>query len=117
MKRKIKLSIILTIFVVVFSVVSCGNVFADIAEQAAGVQNNTEIQLKQPISKKRIALKFLLAMFGVAASSVIIFVLLSIYNNLMYSGKIQKIGCAADNDLKTPTNMKDALNIFLKKTK
>ena len=115
MKQKIKILIISAVFAVMF--IPCMDVRADISEQVSGMRERVEFRLKQPMGKKQIALKFLLAMLGVGASSVIIFVLLSLYNNLMYSGRVRKIGSEADKDLKTPTNMKEALNIFLKKTK
>ena len=77
----------------------------------------SDFATKQPIGKRQIAMKFLLAMLGVATSSVVIFVLLSLYNKFFYGGGTTKIINEEDIDFKTPTNMKDAINIFLKKTK
>ena len=71
---------------------------------------------KQPVSKKKIAKKFLLAMAGVAISSVALFLILTIY------GKIQEIWAKTkDLDinksaLNTPDNLQDAIKIFLNKT-
>ena len=39
-----------------------------------------------------------------------------IYNKFMYGGN-GAVQNETDNDFKTPTNLKDAINIFLKKTK
>ncbi len=80
------------------------------------VLNLGDIATKQPVGKRQVAMKFVLAMLGVAASSVVIFVLLSIYNKFMYGGN-GAVQNETDNDFKTPTNLKDAINIFLKKTK
>lgn len=76
-----------------------------------------EIQTKKPIRKRDLAMKFVMAMLGVVASSVTIYVLLSVYNKLMYGSTVQKTNEAEDNKYKTSTNMKEAINIFLKKTK
>ncbi|MCM1265143.1 MAG: hypothetical protein NC200_03000 [Candidatus Gastranaerophilales bacterium] len=78
--------------------------------------NLGDFATKQPIGTRQIAMKFILAMLGVAASSVVIFVLLSIYNKFMYGANVNTQN-ETDNDFKTPANMKDAINIFLKKTK
>lgn len=76
-----------------------------------------DIQTKQPISKRQLAMKFLIAMLGVGLSSVIIFVLLSSYNKFVYGSYTRVEPSEEDNSYKTPTNMKDAINTFLKKTK
>lgn len=78
--------------------------------------NLGDLATKQPIGRRQVAMKFLLAMLGVAASSVVIFVMLSIYNKFMY-GSRNNTQNETDNDFKTPSNIKDAINIFLKKTK
>lgn len=80
-------------------------------------QQSVEMPSKKPMGKKQLALKFIMAMIGVGVSSVIIYVLLALYNKLMYGGVTRMEPSEEDNNLKTPTNMKDALNIFLKKTK
>jgi len=68
---------------------------------------------KEPISKRKIAFKFLMAMAGVATSSVVIYVGLSVYNKLFKTESSAAIGL---NSLRTPENFKDAINIFLNKT-
>lgn len=81
-------------------------------------QNNITYPTKKPLRKRDLALKFILAMAGVAASSVIIYVGLSMYNKVMYGTTTRRVqNNTEDNDFKTPTNMKEALDIFLKKTK
>ena len=76
-----------------------------------------EIPTKKPIGKKQLAMKFIMAMIGVGVSSVIIFVLLSGYNKFVYGSYTRVEPSEEDNSYKTPNNMKDAINIFLKKTK
>lgn len=80
-------------------------------------QQSVEMPSKKPIGKKQLALKFIMAMIGVGVSSVIIYVLLALYNKFMYGGITRTEPSEEDNDFKTPTNMKEALRIFLKKTK
>ena len=120
MKNKIK-QFILSIFVVL--ALTCTipvQVNADTAQQPAqtdSVQAPIQFQTKQPIGKKQIALKFILAMVGVATSSIIIYVLLSLYNKYFYGNSKTSASNEVDEEFKTPTNLKDAVNIFLKKTK
>lgn len=70
---------------------------------------------KQPVSKRKIAKKFLLAMGGVGASSVIIFLMLSLYNRVREGFSGSKID---DNEpsLETPTDLQEAVRSFLNKT-
>ena len=76
-----------------------------------------EIEYKQPVSKRKIAKKFLAAMGGVAASSFIIFFLLTLYNRIRdgYLGYSRKE--YEEDSLESPTDMLDAVKIFLEKTK
>ena len=77
----------------------------------------TEYKTKVGIGRRALAMKFLMAMLGVGASSVIIYVGLSVYNRFIYGTPRKKQFRTEDEDYKTPNNMKDALEIFLKKTK
>lgn len=76
-----------------------------------------EYQTKRPMGKRQLAMKFLMAMLGVGLSSIIIFVLLSSYNKFVYGSYTRVEPSEEDNNYKTPSNMKDAINSFLKKTK
>ena len=112
---------LLSIFVLVFCL-SFGNfVYAEDVQPSHIVKDAansvTEIQTRLPSSKKELAMKFLMAMLGVGASSVMIYVLLSIYNRFIYGTTVAPQQKTEDDEYKTPTNMKDALDIFLKKTK
>ncbi|MCD8378485.1 MAG: hypothetical protein LUB59_06835 [Candidatus Gastranaerophilales bacterium] len=93
------------------------NAGIDPISAAKSTKQTISYHLKQPTGKKKLLLKFLLAMLGVATSSVVIFVLLSMYNRLLCVKKSETPDSDADSDYKTPVNMKDAINIFLKKTK
>ena len=86
-------------------------------EEVEAVAAESSNQYKQPISKKKIAKKFLAAMGGVAASSFIIFFLLTLYNRVReeYLGETKIID--DESSLKSPDNMTEAVKTFLEKTK
>ncbi len=72
---------------------------------------------KQPVSKKKIAKKFILAMLGVLVSSLIIFVGLSLYNKIRESFFAPSI--KSDNKkevLEDPLDLNEAVKSFLNKT-
>ena len=88
-------------------------------ETAAYQENKTtqnKIVYKEPVSKRKIAMKFIYAMLGVAISSILLFVLLTIYNKIR-SGVVQPPSADYTNTLAAPNNLKDAVNIYLEKTK
>lgn len=114
MKNRIKL--LVSVLAICISIAFCGgDAYADISTQSVS-KIKTEFATKAPFGKRDMAMKFVLAMLGVAASSVVIYVMLSLYNKFMYRGSDVVIN-ENDNEFKTPTNMKEAINIFLKKTK
>ena len=76
-----------------------------------------EIEHKQPISKRKIAKKFLAAMGGVAASSFAIFFILSIYNRIREGVLEQVKTLEGETSLETPDDIDDAVKTFLDKTK
>lgn len=104
--------LILTVFSIALNTVFTPKTSVAMAE---GYTN--EIQTKVPIGRKALAMKFVLAMLGVGASSVIIFVGLSAYNRFIYGTVKPKIAKNEDESYQTPNNMKDAIEIFLRKTK
>lgn len=73
---------------------------------------------KQPVSKKKIAKKFVLAMLGVGISSIILYVILSLYNK-MRNAVLSKPNQdeVSEAPLETPTNLSQAVKTFLEKTK
>ncbi len=80
------------------------------------VNNDSEFDYKEPVGTKKIVKKFLAAMGGVAASSILICFGLTLYNrvreNFVRQGSIQ----ANDTSLETPDNIEDAVRTFLDKT-
>ena len=115
MKNRIKL--LITGLAICISITFCSEgAFADIPTNSVN-RIKTEFATKAPFGKREMAMKFLLAMLGVATSSVVIYVMLSLYNRFIYRGSGEVVVNEDDNDFKTPTNMKEAINIFLKKTK
>ena len=73
---------------------------------------------KEPVSKRKMAKKFLKAMLAVVASSLIIFIGLSLYNRLRDSFSTQAALTSGPNetDLETPEDMDEALRSFMDKT-
>lgn len=72
---------------------------------------------KNPISKRKLAKKFLLAMFGVALSSFMIFAILTIYNKIR-EGVLDKTKTLdGDISLDIPDDLNGAVKTFLEKTK
>lgn len=77
------------------------------------VDNDIAAVAGHPISKKDIALRFILAMIGVAASSVVVYVGLSFYNKFTTGTPFKS---SKKSNLRTPENFKEAINSFLDKT-
>lgn len=73
--------------------------------------------LKQPVSKRKIVKKFLLAMGGVAASSFLIFFGLTLYNKIRESFTNQVKTPEGEISLETPEDLETAVKTFLDKTK
>ncbi len=116
-KNIIKKSLILMLTGLMFIItpVSAENVATTDAVQNLPV--DTPLQTKQPMSRRELAMKFIIAMLAVGASSVMIYVLLSIYNRFIYGTPTAPDKRSEDDEYKTPNNMKDALDNFYKKTK
>jgi len=77
----------------------------------------TKESFKQPISKRKVAKKFLIAMFCVMASSFVIFAGLSIYNRIRNNLAMQSYGSEEEpSSLETPDNLNDAIKSFLDRT-
>lgn len=81
--------------------------------EKAPLNNSVAAATKAPVSKKAIAFRFVMAMLGVAASSVVIYVGLSVYNKMFKSESVAVVGL---NSLRTPENFKESINLFMEKT-
>ena len=83
------------------------------------IQEPTELvsPYKQPISKKKIIKKFLLAMGGVLISSIILYGGLSAYNKVRDDVVKPVKTPDGETSLKTPCDTEEAVKTFLEKTK
>ncbi len=75
-------------------------------------------QLKQPVSKRKVAKKFLLAMLGVGASSFFIYFGLTLYNKFR-DGVLtvnNNVSSEEDTSLDTPSDLSEAVKTFIDKT-
>ena len=73
---------------------------------------------KQPISKKKILKKFILAMLGVLISSLALYFGLTVYNKIreiIVEPKIKDV--EGETPLQSPADLEDAVRTFLDKTK
>lgn len=97
---------------------STGDETASVAQEAPQeVQDLPTTPYKQPVSKKKIVMKFLAAMLGVGISSVTIYVGLTLYNKVR-EGFVGEIHTPeGETPLNTPEKMEDAVKTFLDKTK
>lgn len=96
---------------------------------SADVDANSESQIQQAIDKKvksekpkshivNTVFKFLLAMLWVCISSVVIFMILLSYKKLILKGKpVVPTYESTEETLDTPKNFKEAIKLFLDKTK
>ncbi len=75
-----------------------------------------EQTFKQPVSKRKIAKKFLAAMAGVLISSFLIFFILTVYNKIRESILNQVKTPEGKTSLETPDDLEGAVKTFLDKT-
>lgn len=78
--------------------------------------NPNSFPLKQPVSKRKIAKKFLLAMAGVAVSSFSIYFILTIYNRIREGFVAPVKTPEGEISLETPDDLNSAVRAFLEKT-
>ena len=90
------------------------------AEESESVSDKELAQTpyKHPVSKRKLAKKFLKAMLGVLVSSLVIFAGLSIYNKFReaFGNSQQAIKSEEYTPLTTPDNLTDAVKSFMDKT-
>lgn len=123
MKNKILALIVSIVLLSPFSVQAVEEEYTMLPEEPAPIVNTIdednevlETQFKQPVSKRKIAKKFLLAMAGVAVSSFSIFFLLTIYNRIR-EGFVQPTKTQdGEPSLETPDDLNGAVKTFLEKT-
>lgn len=71
---------------------------------------------KQPLSTRKIAKKFLMAMLGVGISSFLIFFGLSVYNRVREAVLNEVKTPEGETSLKTPEDTTSAVKLFIEKT-
>ena len=126
LKNKI-LTIVIALMLVspVIAEEATGETLMPIAETQENVQTTQEelpqldtIPYKQPVSKRKMAKKFLIGMGSVAVSSILLFLILTIYNKIRESILAPKQDQqSGETSLVTPENLTDAVKTFLDKTK
>ena len=110
-------SIILSLPITVWAVDNVETVSSELAPVVNQLDEDIiDADYKQPISKRKIAKKFLMAMGGVTVSSFAIFFLLTIYNRIRerYSDTKTSDG---EVSLESPQDYNSAVKLFLEKTK
>ena len=76
------------------------------------------IPYKQPVSKRKMAKKFLIGMGSVAVSSILLFLILTVYNKVRESILAPKQDQqSGETSLVTPESLTEAVRTFLDKTK
>ena len=77
----------------------------------------TNLPYKQPISKRKLVKKFLLAMFAVGVSSLLLYFGLTVYNRIRDGLPVQVKTPEGETPLSSPTDLESATQTFLDKTK
>lgn len=113
-KNKFKSSLIFMVFVTALLCLPLQ--LPSYADTQAALDKDIAAVTKEPVSKKKIAFKFIMAMLGVATSSIVIYVGLSAYNKLFKSQSASVIGLNNIKSLKSPENFRESINLFLEKT-
>ena len=100
------------------SIDEAANAIQNQTEQKSIVGNAIKKQTKTKRSYVNIIFKFILAMVWVCISSIIIFIILISYKRLILKGKaITPTYESTEQSLDTPKNFKEAIKLFLDKTK
>ena len=100
------------------SIDEAANAIKNQTEQKSIVGNEIKKQTKTKRNYVNIVFKFILAMIWVCISSVIIFIILISYKKLILKGKpITPTYESLEESLETPKNFKEAIKLFLDKTK
>ena len=91
--------------------------YSEDAGESSILSENQEIPYKQPIDKKKLIKKFILAMLAVGASSLMLYFGLLMYNRIREGFPMQVKTNDGDTPLSAPDDFSDAVKIFLEKTK
>lgn len=89
---------------------------ADKIEESMPIAQQQKMTFKKPISKRKLLKKFILAMFAVGVSSLILYVGLSLYNRI-HENTMPKVKTPeGETPLSTPADLESAVKSFLDKT-
>ena len=100
------------------SIDEAANAIKNQTEQQNVIGNEIKKQTKTRKSYTNIIFKFILAMVWVCISSIVIFIILLSYKKLILKGKsITPTYESTAESLDTPKNFKEAIKLFLDKTK
>lgn len=81
------------------------------------VNNTLPSRFKEPVSKKKLAKKFLIAMLCVAGTSVFLYVTLSMYNKLRDTISLNEPAAPdGEKPLDSPVDLTEAVKTFVDKT-
>ena len=82
------------------------------------LQEGLPSRFKEPVSKKKLAKKFIIAMLCVAGTSIFLYGTLSIYNKLRNGFATQDISDAeGEQPLQAPSDLTEAVKTFIEKTR
>lgn len=104
-----------------FESVSSQNSVEETVENDADTVPTTQItdtRFKKPVSKKKLAKKFIIAMLCVAGTSIFLYGTLSVYNKLRDSISGQDVTLKeGEKPLDSPTDLTEAVKTFVDKTR
>lgn len=87
------------------------------SSEAVAERKDVGLPYKEPISKRKLVKKFLLAMFAVGVSSLILYFGLTLYNSIR-EGNMPKVKTLeGETPLTAPEDLSSAVKVFLNKTK
>ena len=83
----------------------------------SNINNTLPSKFKEPVSKKKLAKKFLIAMLCVVGTSVFLYVTLSLYNKLRDAlAQSEPAAPEGEQPLQSPVDLSEAVKTFVDKT-
>ena len=94
-----------------------GELTPDTEDISTTVPETIPSPYKEPVSKKKLAMKFLIAMLCVAGTSLFLYITLSIYNKFRDTlSQNEVIVPEGEKPLDSPTDLTEAVKTFVEKT-
>ncbi len=88
----------------------------DLITETEVTTEDEQIPVQEPTRREKLVRKFLAAMLGVVASSLILYIGLSVYNKVRENIINQVKTPEGETSLETPDDLQDAVKTFLDKT-